>query len=104
MLQVYTASHIVDAQLVLDELLDAGLQARMSGSYLSGAIGELPPDSLISIWIDEPRHAELARRIIDEFEASRKLEGPERVCRNCGERMGPQFGRCWQCGSWMHDL
>lgn len=103
MIKVYTAAHIIDAQMVLDELQAGGLQAHISGSYLSGAVGELPPDALISVWIGEPRHAGRARQIIDEFEASRQVDGPQRTCRHCGERMPPQFGRCWQCGGWMHD-
>jgi len=100
--QVYQAANTFEAQLVLDELRAGGLDAYITGAYLSGAIGELPPDSLIRVWIREPQHRLRARAIIEEFEAARRETGPDRPCADCGELLAPQFGRCWQCGAWMH--
>lgn len=41
----------MDAQLVCDLLIDAGFNAIVQGGYLSGAIGELPPDTLVSVYL-----------------------------------------------------
>jgi len=76
---VYRAESIVDAQLVFDELKAAGLSVRITGSYLSGAIGEVPPGELVTIWLDSERHFD------------RK------------EMLAPQFGKCWNCGAWQAD-
>ena len=43
MIVVYRAAGPVDAQLVADELRAQGIGCEISGGYLSGAIGELPP-------------------------------------------------------------
>lgn len=48
---VYQAASVLDAQLVCDMLLDAGFNAVVRGGYLSGAIGELPPDTLVAVSI-----------------------------------------------------
>ena len=51
MRQVYQAASVIDAQLVCDLLKDAGFDAVVHGGYLSGAIGELPPDTLVSVYL-----------------------------------------------------
>lgn len=95
---VYRAADLIEAQLVMDELRAAGLSPRLSGSYLGGAIGELPPTELIGVWIDEPRHRERARDIIDAFELARRQPERDWFCGGCGERLGREFGACWHCG------
>ncbi len=97
---VYRAANIVDAQLVMDELRAAGFQVRMSGSYLSGAAGELPPDQVITVWIDSDRQYDRARLVVAEFEASQRAGGADRPCGQCNEMLSPQFGKCWKCGAW----
>ncbi len=97
---VYRAANMVDAQLVLDELKAAGLSARISGQYLSGAVGEIPPNEAISVWVDSDRQYTLARQVVTEFEASQRTGGAEKPCHGCGEMLAPQFGKCWNCGAW----
>jgi len=100
---VYRAATIVDAQLVLDELKAAGLQARISGSYLSGAIGEVAVNELISVWIDTDRHYDRAREVVKEFEAAQRMAGADIACHQCKEMLAPQFGKCWNCGAWREE-
>ena len=95
---VYSAANLVEAQLVVDELAAGGMRARITGSYLSGAIGELPPGDVIGVWLDEPRHDERARLIIEEFEETRQQPERDWQCTNCGESVGREFGACWKCG------
>ncbi len=94
---IYSAANMVDAQLVVDELRAGGIRARITGSYLSGAIGELPPSDVIGVWLDEPRHDERARLIIADFEKTRQQPERDWHCSNCGESVGREFGACWKC-------
>jgi len=96
---VYRAANVIDAQMVVDELKAGGMDAHITGEFLSGAVGELPPDGLVGVWLTEAMHVTRARQLIDEFEASRRLTGADRACPSCGEMLGVQFGRCWQCGA-----
>ena len=98
MTQVYKAANVVEAQLVVDELAAGGMQAVVTGHYLSGAIGELPPSDVIGVRLLEPRHEERARALIGEWEAARQHPGPDWTCPTCRERLGGAFGSCWQCG------
>lgn len=96
---VYRAANIIDAQLVADELKAAGLKPRISGSFLSGAVGELPPDQVVSVWIDVEQHMVRARQVVTEFEASQRTDGEDKPCHQCNEMLAPQFGKCWNCGA-----
>ena len=96
---VYRAANLVEAQLVVDELAAGGMRAHVTGRYLSGAIGELPPGDVLGVWLDEPRHLERARAMIDEYEATRAVRRPEWRCGGCGEEVGGEFGACWRCGT-----
>ena len=96
---VYRAANLVEAQLVVDELAAGGMRARVTGSYLSGAIGELPPGDVLGVWLDEPRHLERARAMIDAYEATRRERHPDWRCARCGEEVGGEFGACWRCGA-----
>ena len=96
--RVYSAANVVEAQLIVDELRAGGMQAHVTGTYLSGAIGELPPGDVIGVWLNEPQHMDRAREMIDAFEASRNEPEREWRCTQCNEALGKEFGACWQCG------
>lgn len=96
---IYRAGNMVEAQLVVDELKAGGMQAHITGEYLSGAIGELPPTEVIGVWLLQEQHTERARSIIDDFEASRLLPAEDWHCANCQEVVGREFGACWNCGT-----
>lgn len=97
MVRVYEAGNVVDARLICDMLLGAGLDATVTGGYLSGAAGELPVDSLISVWLTEPLHAWRARELIEAFERERLLAVEDCACRHCGAETTTAFTQCWQC-------
>lgn len=66
MIPVYDAANVFDAQLVHDLLQDAGMPPHVSGSGLVGAVGELPADGLVQVWVHED-HALAARALIQEW-------------------------------------
>lgn len=95
---IYRAANLIEAQLIVDELKAGGMQAHVTGSYLSGAIGELPPTEVIGVWLVEDQHTDRARLLIEEFEASRRRADLDWQCASCQEPVGQEFGACWQCG------
>jgi hypothetical protein len=65
---VYEAENIIDANLVKNSLEHEGIVAFVSGHYLTGAIGELPPMGLVKVMVSEidwPR----ARAISESIDA-----------------------------------
>jgi hypothetical protein len=74
------------------------MQARITGSYLSGAIGELPPTEVIGVWLEQEHHMLRAREIIEDYEASQRRNAVDWQCAGCHEDVGGEFGACWNCG------
>jgi hypothetical protein len=71
---VYEAENIIDANLVKNALDEEGIHAFISGQYLTGAAGELPPLALVKVMvaeIDWTRARAIAERI-DEALAERR--------------------------------
>jgi hypothetical protein len=63
---VYRAENIIDANLVKNALEAEDIPAFVSGYYLTGAIGDLPPMSLINVMvagIDFERATAVAQRV-----------------------------------------
>ncbi len=97
MIRVYSAGNTVDARLVCDMLIGAGLDASVTGGYLSGAAGELPVDSIVSVWLTEPLHEWRARELIEAFERERQSDALDTSCQHCGAETTTAFTQCWQC-------
>src|SRR3954471_14669501 len=63
---VYQAENVIDANLVKNALEHEGITAFVSGQYLTGAVGELPPIALVNVMvaeIDFPRARPVAEGI-----------------------------------------
>jgi len=63
---VYQAENIIDAHLVKNALEAEGIHAYVSGQYLTGAAGELPPLALVNVMVAEhdwPRARAIAEHI-----------------------------------------
>ena len=76
MIVVYEAENIIDANLVKNALEAEDIRAFVSGQYLTGAAGELPPLALVKVMvadIDFPRARAIAESIdadLAEFRAA----------------------------------
>ncbi len=103
MIEIATAANMVEAQLLADELRSGGIEVFVSGGYLSGAIGELPADTLLRLYINNEMHRDRATAMVHAFEMARKQDLPRSWCRTCEEWIDGQFGHCWQCGASMPD-
>lgn len=66
---VYEASNAVEAHMLQGYLLQEGINARVDGAYLQGAVGELPAQGFVRLVVEEDDH-ERARAAIERWEAT----------------------------------
>ena len=98
MLLIYTAADLMEAQLLVGRLEQAGIAAEVLNRYAQGATGEIPVDQARpQIWLEEERDRARAMKIIRDYETTPATSG--RVyCRHCAERNPENFELCWKCG------
>ena len=66
---VFDASNNIEAHLVMHQLQQAGIDARIEGEYLQGGIGELPAAGNVRVMVNLKDEAE-ARLVIADWEAA----------------------------------
>ncbi|MCH8249582.1 MAG: DUF2007 domain-containing protein [Proteobacteria bacterium] len=69
MKKVFDASSNIEAHLVMHQLQQAGIDARIEGEYLQGGIGELPAAGNIRVVVDS-KDVDEARLVIAEWDAA----------------------------------
>ena len=77
---VYQAENIIDANLVKNALEHAGIRSFISGQYLTGAAGELPPLALVNVQVAEvdwPQARPIAERIDADLSERRAQPEPD---------------------------
>lgn len=96
---IYTAGTLQEAQLLLDRLLEAGIEARLMNEHLLGGFGQLPyGESLPRIALTNAAQAEDAALVISAFEANmRQTSEAVLTCPGCGEENPENFELCWNC-------
>lgn len=104
MLKLYEAENQFDAQLVLDKLLAADIEAVMKGQFLSGAIGELPTSGLITVWLVHEEDESKGQVIVEEFESHKRHFSPPQKCPACAELIEGNFSLCWNCGGELPEI
>ncbi len=67
MKRVFQATDIIEASIVKGLLESNGVSAHISGYYLQGAIGEIPPTGNTAIWVEDSFHAK-AQLIVEEYQ------------------------------------
>jgi hypothetical protein len=68
---IFRPANPIDAQRLVALLAEEGIEAHVQGTYLSGAIGELPAGDLLRVWVEDG-DATRARELVAEFEAERR--------------------------------
>lgn len=64
----YDASSNIEAHLVMHQLQQAGIEARIEGEYLQGGVGELAAAGNLRVMVDE-EDLEEAKLVVAEWEA-----------------------------------
>ena len=113
--EIYSAASVLDAQILCDMLTEAGFSAVVTGGYLTGAVGEIPPDSYVKVLVDcdnDERAGDAdrvgrsltqddqfarARLIVEDFESRMSERAYPRTCQHCGEQSSTAFTHCWSC-------
>lgn len=95
--EVYWAANLADAQLVVEMLQGAGIEAQIVGEALQGAVGEIAPQSAQPrVWV-RGGDAERARTLIQQHSGP-SAEALPWICKGCGETNAASFEICWDCG------
>ncbi len=100
MKRVYRAANLLEAELVKDQLGDAGIPAVVHGALLTGIMGEIPVDATPEVWIEDPRDYPRACALIAAYE--QRLRQPSHGhwrCPNCGEEVELPLEICWNCNA-----
>jgi hypothetical protein len=99
MFPLYLAQDLLDAQMLMDELEDAGIEAAVQNSDTQAAIGELPWGLQPQVCVLNETDLDRATTLKKEYESRRaqSLTGEERRCDACGELSPPNFEVCWKC-------
>ena len=95
MQRVYIAQSLIDAQLLIDRLDEAGVPTCLFHANASGALGELPV-TYPEVWIKRNRDKDKAINVIHRFEAQPQPV-MNRRCPTCKEENPSTFEICWQC-------
>ena len=67
MRRIYDASDLIEANIVKGLLEQQRIEVYVSGFYLQGGVGEIPPAGNNSIWVDD-EEANRAREIVKKYE------------------------------------
>lgn len=93
--RVFSSFDLLAAHHARNLLEAQGIRAEIRNERLSSAMGELPPaECQAEVWVEDPREAVLAERLLREGVA---VTGAPWTCPSCGERLEPQFTQCWRC-------
>jgi len=98
MKKIYSASNLMEAQIVLDLLAHAYIPAQIFNQYAQGMAGEIPVHHACpEIWITHDEDFERGKHIIDSYENTPATTGNVQ-CPSCSEENPANFQLCWKCG------
>lgn len=97
MKRVYTAQSLIDGQLVVDLLAQAGVPCLLFNQNAQGGLGDLPVTHP-EVWVKRNFDAGKARRAIVAFE-NRPPPAVDRLCGVCRELNPATFDICWRCNA-----
>ncbi|WP_062270470.1 DUF2007 domain-containing protein [Endozoicomonas arenosclerae] len=66
MIKIFSPENPLEAQCLKDVLQSHGIVCHLGGSYLTGAIGELPAAGLLGLYVEDV-DAGLAKELIEEY-------------------------------------
>ena len=98
MLRLTQAPNIAIATLWADALEREGIRISLQRMFLTGGVGDLPPDQCLpEIWLTDPSQEARAREVLHALQ-----NVPQRRWQCvCGELVEGGFEQCWKCGAMM---
>jgi len=96
---LYTYPDPIQAGLLSSLLESRGIATLVRHQYLSGAVGELPPDAIWpEVWVLHESDLPEATQLLAQLHATPTATGEPWRCPHCGEMNEAQFALCWACG------
>jgi hypothetical protein len=99
---IYKAENTLEANIIKGLILASGIECKIAGEMLQGAIGEIPFEQTqvsVQVYVIKERHA---RQILVNYKQV-KQSAPDWVCPNCNEHNGSTFDFCWSCETLKND-
>ncbi|MGB8855377.1 MAG: DUF2007 domain-containing protein [Burkholderiales bacterium] len=98
MKKVYVAQNLPDAHIVLNLLVQAGIDTQVFNANAQSGMGELPfTETYPQVWVMDDGQFLRAKNIVREYKLAptdhRVVQCPE-----CREENPANFGVCWNCG------
>jgi len=93
--RVYLAESLIDGQLLVDHLSEAGIPAELFHQNAQGGLGELPV-TYPEVWIKRDLDLEKAIRAVRSF-VNRPDHVTTWICAHCSESNPDTFEICWLC-------
>jgi hypothetical protein len=98
MKRFFIAANRIDAYLLRDRLLHAGITTHVFNEHMQSIVGDVPPDiAMPQVWLDDDADLARAQQVLRQYQDERARTG-ESMCRHCGEANPATFDLCWQCG------
>jgi hypothetical protein len=96
---LYAAANLMEAQLLLDLLQEAGVPVVLRNENLTGMLGLMPESTTRpTIWVEDAADWERGRAVVAAFEErSTTNVDAEITCPACGEANPVNFELCWKC-------
>ena len=99
MKKIYSAANLIEAQLVLDLLGHAGIEARLFNENAQGGLGEIPfTHAYPEVWLINNSDIEGGQAVVRDYENTPVASGVV-FCRACAEENPRNFQLCWHCGA-----
>jgi hypothetical protein len=95
--RIFDGVDAIEAYLVRDMLIQAGLHADVRGFDRLTAMGDIPANSWPNVWVP-PQQAEKARELVANFVRPKTPVHPW-TCTSCQDENPGEFGSCWKCGA-----
>ncbi len=94
--KLFTASDLIEAQVVEKLLSAEGIDAFIKNESLQSGLGELPfVEMWPEIWLTHAKDSERARKLLMEF--INRPAAKEWTCPTCKESNPGNFDVCWAC-------
>jgi hypothetical protein len=98
MQRIFTASHRVEAYLLVDRLAHAGIKAHVFNEHMASIVGDVPVDvSAPQVWLDDDADRALAADVPSGLPGGAQSVGTI-ACGQMREDNPATFELCWKCG------
>ena len=99
MIPLYVARDDTDAELLLEQLEQAGIAAIVRNRNMEATVTEFPWSEHPEVCVVEPTNFAQAVAVKDAYvrALAQPILGQEKRCQRCNELSPPNFELCWKC-------